>query len=82
MLKFIAKLFAPETIRTAPNTKAALTLSAMEDRYAPALITNPLTIRSFNPQPDPPVTAVETRTFVVEGGRVAPGEANGIISIN
>lgn len=96
MLKFFAKLFATETTatRTAPNTTARLSLNAMEDRYAPAGITNPGTIRGFNPQPEPPLNPAATRTIIAiqpaasgaiptdqfaTGGTA--GEANGIIAI-
>jgi hypothetical protein len=80
VLKLIAKLFAAETCST-PNTKASLTLDAMETRYAPASIANPATINVPNPE-GRATNPAATRTFVVEGGRPAtPGEANGIIAI-
>lgn len=78
MRKLIAKLFAGSR-PPAPATKVTLSLSAMEDRYAPAGLVNPGTIRGFNPQPDPPGDVVLVRTiiainpgtdrgFVIEGG--------------
>ena len=71
MLKFIAKLFAAET-RTSPNTKANLSLDAMEARYAPASIAYSGTT----------TTTTTTRSIIVEGGRIeTPGTTNGIIAI-
>jgi hypothetical protein len=53
MRKFIADLFAAKTTRPAsPRTR--LGFEVMEDRYAPALLLNPGTLRGFNPQPEPP----------------------------
>jgi hypothetical protein len=54
VLKFIADLFASEpTPRRASAFRPELV--AMEDRYAPTVLpTNPLVIRGFNPQPEPP----------------------------
>jgi hypothetical protein len=72
VLKFIAKLFADETTRPAPTTRANLSLHAMEDRYAPAGVP----LRSFDPQPEPPsdtqaaVIAIQpdTRGIIIVGG--------------
>ena len=74
MLKFIAKLFAAETTRTAPN-KARLSLDKMEDRYAPAMLANPGATRAFNPQPEPPAEAALVRTIIA----IQPGAAQGFI---
>lgn len=73
MRSFLATLFPAAAAAAARTTRVRLGVELMEDRYAPALVTNPLLIRGFNPQPDPPVTSTvlvgeTTRGIVVVGG--------------
>jgi hypothetical protein len=74
MFRLLAGLFAADP--AAPAAAFRPQLNAMEGRDAPAtLALDPLTIRGFNPQPDPPV---QVRGIIVEGGHTA----RAIFSIN
>lgn len=71
MFKAITNLFASTT--TKPTTrKASLGFESMETRDAPAVLYTAATIRSFDPQPEPPLNTIvqvgTVRGIVISGG--------------
>lgn len=64
MLKFIMDLFATPT--PTPTRRTQLSLTAMEDRYAPTVLVNPFTL----PSPQGIGTSPSVvRGFIIESGR-------------
>ena len=77
MFHVITNLFSTKSPKaTKPvSRKVSLSFDAMETRYAPAVL-NLGSIRSFNPQPEPPLTTTQVGTtngIIISGGYTARG---------
>lgn len=72
MFAAITRLLTPAAPARSTSRPTVLTLTAMEDRYAPAAMAG--SIRMFDPQPEPPtgsqvcVPSPGFRSIIISGG--------------